>query len=156
MIAWAPLSIRSLAALNRLKMLLPLLTRLLIGWLFLESGIGKLDNQSEVVQFLTMAKLPQPILLAGLSAGTEFICGICLLLGLLTRVATLPMLVLLTTALYTVRWPEIEGVSDFFSAPEVLLMALILWILTHGPGPISLDHLFFRKGGKGGDNKIIP
>jgi uncharacterized membrane protein YphA (DoxX/SURF4 family) len=68
-----------------------------------------------------------------------------LLAGLLTRAACLPLLGILATALVTLRGPELEGASDLFSTPELLFGVLLAWLLVEGPGPVSLDHVLFRK-----------
>jgi putative oxidoreductase len=132
-------------ALERLRWALPLSARFLTGWVFIESGLGKLRHLDVLSQFFLSLGFPKPLVLAGVVASSEALFGMMLLAGLLTRAACLPLLGILATALVTLRGPELEGASDLFSTPELLFGVLLAWLLVEGPGPVSLDHVLFRK-----------
>lgn len=76
----------------------------------------------------------------GLAVFAEFFCSALLILGLFTRLATIPLLATMLVALYIHNWElfgEYELATAFFIA--------YLSILTLGPGKFSLDYLIFRR-----------
>ncbi len=128
-----------------LRWLPPTVARLALGWVFVESGWGKLQNLPKVVAFFTDLGIPAPQFQAPLAAGTEFVCGVLVLLGLATRLASLPLIGTMIVAIGTARASELAGPSDLFGFIEFLYIALLLWLGAYGPGPISLDGLFAKK-----------
>jgi putative oxidoreductase len=128
-----------------LRWLPPTVARLTLGWVFVESGWGKLRNLEKVVAFFTDLGIPAPQFQAPLAAGTEFVCGVLLLLGLGTRLASLPLIGTMIVAILTARRSEVTGVSDVFGFIEYLYIALCLWLGAYGAGPISLDYLVAKK-----------
>src|SRR5262245_41550591 len=79
----------------------PTAARVTVGWVFLESGWGKLHNLEKVVQFFTDLGIPAAQLQAPLVASTELLGGGLLLLGLGTRFAALPLVGVMVVALAT-------------------------------------------------------
>ncbi len=128
-----------------LRWLPPTVARLTLGWVFVESGWGKLQNIQKVVGFFTDLGIPAPQIQAPLAAGTEFVCGVLMLLGLATRLASLPLIGTMIVAILTARRAEITGVSDVFGFIEYLYIALCLWLGAYGAGPISLDAVFAKR-----------
>lgn len=128
-----------------LRWLPPTVARLTIGWIFLQSGWGKLNDLPKVVAFFTDLGIPAPQLQAPLAAGTEFLCGALILLGLATRMASLPLIGTMLVALLTALRGDIHELSDLFGLAEFLYITLLLWLGAYGPGPISLDRLFAKK-----------
>ena len=70
-----------------LTWLAPLFARITVGWVFLWSGWGKLNNLSTVTDNFVGWGIPAPHLLAPFVSGVEFFGGLFLLLGLLTRIS---------------------------------------------------------------------
>jgi putative oxidoreductase len=128
-----------------LRWLPPTVARLTLGWVFVESGWGKLHNIEKVVGFFTDLGIPAPQLQAPFVAATELVCGVLLLLGLATRLASLPLIGTMVVAILTARRSEITGISDIFGFIEYLYIALCLWLGAYGAGPISLDALVAKK-----------
>jgi putative oxidoreductase len=64
----------------------PLFARITVGWVFLWSGWGKLNNLPQITQNFVEWGIPFPHLLTPLTSGIEFFGGLFLLLGLLTRI----------------------------------------------------------------------
>lgn len=129
---------------DRLKWLPPTVARLTLGWIFLESGWGKLHNLPKVIAFFTSLGIPAPQIQAPFAAFMEFACGVLLLAGLLTRLASLPLIVIMTVAIVTAKKGDIHELSDLFAMQEYLNIALLLWLGAYGAGPISLDRLFAK------------
>jgi putative oxidoreductase len=128
-----------------LRWLPPTAARLTIGWIFLQSGWGKLNDLPKVVAFFTDLGIPAPQVQAPLAAGTEFLCGALMLLGLATRLASLPLIGTMLVAILTALRGDIHELSDLFGLAEYLYIALLLWLGAYGGGPISLDYVFAKK-----------
>ncbi|HLS94797.1 MAG TPA: DoxX family protein [Sphingobacterium sp.] len=71
----------------------------------------------------------------------EFFCSILLILGLFTRLATIPLLITVLVIFSVHNW-------EFFGKYELVTAFFIgyLGILALGPGKFSLDYLLFKKG----------
>jgi putative oxidoreductase len=65
----------------------PPFARITVGWVFLPSGWGKLNNLPLVTTNVVGWGIPAPQLLAPFVSGIEFFGGLFLLLGLLTRIS---------------------------------------------------------------------
>ena len=64
---------RTLSA--RLGFVPPLLARIVLGVVFVQSGWGKLHDLDRVVAFFTELGIPAPQIQAPFVAGTELVCG---------------------------------------------------------------------------------
>ena len=61
---------------------LPLtVARFAVGWIFFQSGWGKLHDLGKVTDFFTQLGLPAPAFQAAFTSTTEFVCGSLLLAG---------------------------------------------------------------------------
>jgi putative oxidoreductase len=130
---------------SALRWLPPTVARLTLGWVFLQSGWGKLHNLEKVTGFFGSMGIPAPQVLAPMTAFFEFACGILLLVGLATRVASLPIIAIMTVALATAKKGEIHELSDLFGQSEYLYICLALWLGAYGAGPISADAVIARR-----------
>ncbi len=135
-----------LAVTGRLAWLPPAVARLTVGWVFLLSGWGKLHNLPQVIDFFRELGIPAPELQATFAAGNEFVCGALLLIGLFSRIATIPLMVTMVVALANAQRENINSLNDLFGLSEFLYFALLGWIGVAGPGPLSLDALLVRLG----------
>jgi putative oxidoreductase len=112
---------------------------------FLQSGWGKLHSLDKVVGFFTQLGIPAPEFQARLVACTELVCGALLLLGLATRIATIPLMITMLVALLTALKGDIHELSDLFGLSEFLYVVLLAWLGVYGAGPISLDRIVAKK-----------
>lgn len=128
-----------------LKSPLLLLCRLYWGWLFMQAGWGKLQDISHLADSLTQFHFPAPTFFAYLAAYTEFLGGICLLVGFASRLAAIPLIITMLTAYATVHR---EALQALFSQPSLFvaehafnfLLACLL-VLAFGPGRFSVDYM---------------
>ena len=136
----APVALRARVAdivrrLERFPMsVLQLLFRLGIAAVFWNSGLTKLASwQSTVVLFRDEYRVPvlPPEIAAALAASVELTCPVLLVLGLASRLATVPMLGM-TFVIEAFVYPE-----DWIE--HLIWASLLLFILTRGAGAISLD-----------------
>lgn len=147
---------RALQLVQHLSWLPPLVTRVAVGWVFVESGWGKLHDLQKVIDFFRELGIPHPELQAPFAAGTELVCGALLLLGLATRLACVPLTVVMTVAIATALWPDLEGAGDLYFKGEFLFIVLFAWLGVHGPGPIALDALVMRFLRRGPEPAGVP
>jgi putative oxidoreductase len=120
--------------------LLQLLMRFGIFWVFWRSGNLKADNlELAIGMFREEYRLPflSPEVAAYLATAVELVAPCLILVGLFTRLATLPLIAMTITIQCLVYW------ADYPS--HLLWFAILVFILVRGPGPISLDALIFRK-----------
>lgn len=134
--------------LSQLDWLPPLLARLSVGYIFAESGWGKIHNVEKVADFFLELMIPAPHFQAYLVAYTELIAGALLLIGLATRLASLPLIITMVVALRTAKAEDIASLSDLFATSEFLYIVLLVWLVIAGPGRLSLDYLIARKTGQ--------
>jgi len=80
------------------------LVRVLVGWVFLSEGVQKFlfPEALGVGRFLKIG-IPWPQVMAPFVGIVEIVCGTLLLLGFLTRLATLPLLIDIAVALYSTK-----------------------------------------------------
>lgn len=132
------------AWLARATWLPPLLVRLFVGYFFFETGLGKVGNLSAFVERFQGWGIPFPPVSAAVSAYTELIGGALIVLGLFTRLASIPLFVNMLVATLTVRLKKVAGLDDFVELDEPLYALSFLWLFISGPGLVSLDALATR------------
>ena len=125
-----------------------LVLRLVWGWQFLTTGLGKLQNHGRVTEFFSSLGIPAPGLNAWFVGGLEMAGGALLLLGLFSR----PIALLLTGNMLVAYWsadrPALLGVfhdlDAFLRADPFWFLFVSVVVLTLGPGAISVDRLLTR------------
>lgn len=136
-----------LARLKRIEWLGPLLLRLVFGYFWLETGWAKLHNLEFFSGRFVEWGIPFPTFSATLSGATDLVGGALLILGLGTRLATIPMIVNMLVALAVVVLPGISTLDEFVELDEVLYVAVLFWLFLAGPGKASFDHWIARRAG---------
>ena len=108
-----------------------LVLRLFLGVVFLVHGFLKLGNIGGFVGFLQQYGVPLPDIMAPLVAGIEFLGGIAIILGTLTRLAALLLSGVMIVAMLTVT---LKG--SFAGGYDLNLVCLggLLALLLAGPG----------------------
>ena len=129
-----------------LQWLAPLFARLVVGWVFLWTGWGKLTHLPLVTENFAGWGVPSPGLLAPLASGIEFFGGILLLLGLLTRISAGALGVVMIVAVTLVQWEQVDSLLSFLGLEEVMYLAIFLWLAIAGAGAVSLDRLIEGRG----------
>ncbi|HVO32549.1 MAG TPA: DoxX family protein [Elusimicrobiota bacterium] len=124
-----------------------LASRITLGYIFIESGWGKLHHLDKVIQFFTSLGIPAARLQAPFVACVEFGCGTLVLLGLFTRLASVPLIGTMVVAIWTAKLKEVGDASDFLSLSEYLFIVLLVWLIIKGAGALSLDGLLCRRCG---------
>jgi putative oxidoreductase len=120
--------------------LLQLAMRIAVGAVFLNSGFLKINSWEFAIKlFEDEYKVPllDPVWAARLAAFNELTFPVLLILGLATRLATLPllgMILVIQTLVYPQAWVD-----------HLLWGSILLFLLSRGPGAISLDALIERR-----------
>jgi len=136
---------RVLSRVEKLGWLGPLLARLTVGMVFMATGWGKLHSLDQVTRFFTELGIPAPAFQAGLVATTEFAGGLFLVLGLLTRLAALPLACTMVVAILTAKRGDIDGLQALLGFEEFTYLVVFLWLAIAGPGKASLDHCLAKR-----------
>lgn len=134
----------------------PLFARLVVGWVFMLSGWTKLHNlypsgtpgsqdysQGMILNFKDWG-IPNPEIMAPFVSGIEFFGGLLLLLGLFTRLAAAPLVIVMIVAIISAKWGQVDSLETLAGFEETAYMALFGWLAVAGPGPVSLDNLLQR------------
>src|ERR1700723_1281543 len=93
---------------RHLSWLAPLFARITVGWVFLLSGWGKLNNLPQVTENFIGWGIPFPHFFTPLTSGIEFIGGLFLLLGLLTRISAGALGVTMIVAIKAAKWGDVD------------------------------------------------
>lgn len=123
----------------------PLIARLTLGVAFVSSGWGKIHNLDKVTDFFTELGIPAPHAQAVFVSSVELVCGALVLLGLATRLASIPLICTMIVALITAKAEDIAGVSDLVGTIEFTYIALAIWLTVSGAGALSLDRVLARR-----------
>jgi putative oxidoreductase len=121
------------------------LTRITIGITFAQTGWGKLHSLDQVIEFFKSLGIPAAEIQAPFVASVEFGCGLMILFGLGTRIASIPLIGTMVVAILTAKMADITTFTDIFGFIEYLYIVMLLFLITSGPGRFSLDHLIAKK-----------
>ncbi len=112
-----------------------LILRLGVGVLVASHGYDKLVHFSSMkLHFMNFMGLGATVSLA-LVVFAEFFCAVFLILGLFTRLAVIPIIIVMLVALFKVHNGQIFGDGE----KESIYLAESLALLLCGPGKISVD-----------------
>ena len=121
-----------------------LLIRVLVGWIFLSEGIQKFlfPDSLGVGRFVKIG-IPWPQVMAPFVGVVEIVCGTLLLVGFLTRLATVPLLINIAVALYSTKiatfaknglWGTLHEART-----DVTMLLGLIFLLLVGGGSLALD-----------------
>lgn len=127
--------------------------RAIVGFGFMQHGFAKLAKGPDAFAAILQAiHVPGPHLAAYLTIAVEILGGAALLLGAFVALVSIPTIIVLLTAMFTVHLPygfssiKIKAVVDGraqFGPPgyecDLLYMACIIALVFFGPGPWSID-----------------
>ena len=126
----------AIATLDRFPLsVLQLTFRIAIAAVFWSSGLTKIASWDTTIALFRneyMVPLLPPELAAVMSATFELSCSALIVVGLATRLATLPLLGM-TFVIEVFVYPE-------YWSMHLMWATVLLFLLTKGPGAFSLDH----------------
>ena len=121
-----------------------IIIRLVVGAVFLSEGIQKFLYPADVgVGRFTKIGLPSPEMLAPFVGIVEIICGTLILVGLLTRLAAIPLIIDMLVAISATKIPILLK-SGFWamaheSRTDWSMLLCSIFLLVVGAGAWSLD-----------------
>jgi putative oxidoreductase len=133
------LTARLFAWTDRVQGIAPLLARLSLGYVFIDSGWGKFHNLEKVVEYFTSIGIPFASSQAPFVAGVELACGLLIFVGLFTRLASLPLMGTMVVAILTAKRADIHDLGDLLMLIDSIYIVILLWLVMYGPGALSLD-----------------
>jgi putative oxidoreductase len=127
--------------------------RLIVGYGFLAHGLAKWSKGPEVfVSILHATGVPLPHVMAWVTIATEIVCGIAFLIGAFVYLVSIPAIILLGVAIFTVHLPygfssiklvSVNNGRAQFGPPgyecDLLYIACIVALALIGPTPWSVD-----------------
>lgn len=121
-----------------------LLIRVLVGWVFVSEGIQKFVFPAQLgTGRFQQIGIPQAHFMAPLVGAIEIACGILLLIGLFTRIAVIPLLAVILTAIVTTKLPMLmkNGVWSMLheARTDFSMLLGLLFLLITGAGTVSVD-----------------
>ena len=139
----------------------PLGLRLILAYEYFDSGLAKLrgDNWFAGIQdnFVYPFSIIDPQISWVLATWTELAGGVLLAIGLMTRFASMSLIILTIVATLAVHWPEgWETLGELWKGYAItdrgfgnfklplLFILMFLPLLFSGPGKLSVDYLIRR------------
>jgi putative oxidoreductase len=122
----------------------PLVMRLVVGYVFMLTGWGKLNNLPQMIQNFTEWGIPYPHILTPFVASVEFFGGMLLMLGLFTRIPAAMLAFVMLVAIKSAKWDSVDSLETLLGFEEATYFAAFVWLAIAGPGAISLDRLLLR------------
>ncbi|HEY0078700.1 MAG TPA: DoxX family protein [Pyrinomonadaceae bacterium] len=118
--------------------------RLIIGAFIIwgvQDNVFSREHMKEFADFLAARGVPYPTFAAFLSAYTQLVCGLSILLGAFVRLTAIPFIVNFVAAII------IAHLGDTFRGmfPALLMIAAGFFFLFHGAGKISVDEFLERR-----------
>ena len=118
--------------------------RLIVGLTFLTEGIQKyiFPELLGTGRFIKIG-FSHPGFWAYFAGTFEIVCGILLLMGLVTRLASIPLFVIMMTAFVTTKWPILIEKGFWVMAHEYrtdfAMTVLLIYLFIYGAGAWSFD-----------------
>ncbi len=130
--------------LDSLKNPLSLLGRLLMAWMFLPAGIGKITGFAGTVAYSASVGLPMPQVGSALALVVEIVGGLALILGFGTRWATLALALFTLVASFFFHnyWAfpvDKQMIPSLLFMKNMAIVGGLLTLAAWGAGAWSLD-----------------
>jgi uncharacterized membrane protein YphA (DoxX/SURF4 family) len=126
------------AVLAVLTWLPPLVTRIIISTVFVQSGWAKISRHAQTIAFFSHLGFGwSTSFVAVFVPWVEFLAGLLLLLGVMTEIASIALIIDMTVAIVVANQDVVGKIGELFRFYDFLYIALLLWLLISGPGRVS-------------------
>ncbi len=127
----------------------PLAGRLLVAYIFIVAGWGKITGFEGTVGYIESVGLPLPVMAAVVAIIVEVGGGLMLAVGYKARwaAAALALFTLVTAFVFHNYWampPEQVQIQSIMFMKNLAIAGGLLYILVHGSGPLSLERRIGR------------
>jgi len=121
------------------------LLRVTTGAFMLTHGLPKLATLMgpDPIQFADPFGVGQEISM-GLTVFAEVVCAFLIIIGLLTRIATIPLIIVMAVAFFYIHMADDFGTREMSG----LYLIIFVFLCIAGPGRFSVDHLISRRRNK--------
>jgi putative oxidoreductase len=125
-----------------------ILIRIAVGLIFFSQGLLKFLDPAMGVNRFTRIGFPHPAFTAHFVGTFEIICGLLVLLGVITRLSAIPLLIVISTAIATTKIPELFRPNQGFwymvsdARTDFSMLCCLLFLILAGPGSWSIDWLW--------------
>lgn len=121
-----------------------ILIRIIVGWVFFSEGIQKFLFPAALgVGRFAKIGIPHPQALAPFVGVVEILCGAMLVFGIVTRLATIPLLIDIGVAIWTTKVPMLAKQGFWAMSHEArtdyCMLFGLLFLLIVGAGRLSFD-----------------
>lgn len=123
----------------------PVIARIAVGYTFMISGLGKMLNLEFIIQNFTEWGIPFPHFTTPFVAGWELAGGLFIMLGLMTRICSGALAIVMIVAIASAKWSDVHGIEDLLGFEETTYFAVFFWLSIHGAGWLSLDRLIEQR-----------
>jgi len=123
----------------------PLVARFVVGYTFMLTGWGKLNNLEFVTKNFIDWGIPFPHFMTPFVASWECFGGLFLILGLMTRICSGALAVTMIVAIISAKWADVGSLEDLLGFEESTYLAVFTWLAISGAGKASLDYLLERR-----------
>lgn len=121
------------------------LIRLAVGLIFFTQGILKFSDPHLGVTRFAHIGFPHPYFTAHFVGTFEIVCGLLVLIGLWTRAAAVPLLIVISTAIATTKIPELFRTNQGFwymvsdARTDFAMLCSLVFLMIMGGGGWSAD-----------------
>lgn len=144
--------------------LAPTLLRVAVGYVFLVSGLLKFLYENQGVLRFAKIGLPFPGPTASFVGLIEVTGGVCIMLGLFSRVVALPLAIDMVVAVITTKLPLLFGAGPepvaalpkigflafaYQARLDLTMLAACMYLVAVGSGVWSLDTILLRRRAEG-------
>ena len=126
----------------------PLVARITVGAVVMDTGWAKLHLLAVVTKNFATMGIPAPQFFAPFVGCVEFFGGLLVLIGLFTRLTTVPLMIVMAVAVVLARLGDLRSLEDFLACEEVVYFVMFAWLAIAGPGPVSVDHYVLKASGR--------
>ena len=122
-----------------------ILVRIAVGLIFGTQGILKYIDPNMGVNRFAKIGFPHPWVMAHFVGVFEMVCGFLVLIGLFTRLASVPLLAIISTAIATTKIPELSRPGQGFwfmvsdARTDFAMACCLIFLIISGPGLLSID-----------------
>jgi putative oxidoreductase len=133
--------LRYAAVVSLLQHPLLLACRLYWGGQFIQTGFAKLTHLNVIAEHFAGWHVPFPYPSAIAAGTTELVCGSLLVVGLASRIASVPLIFTMIVAYRTALVNDVTDLASFVTADPFLFLMTCVLVLVFGPGVFSVDYL---------------
>jgi putative oxidoreductase len=119
--------------------------RLAVGLIFFSQGILKFTDPNMGFNRFARIGFPHPYFTAHFVGTFEIVCGLLVLIGLWTRAASVPLLIIIATAIATTKLPELSRPTQGFwymvsdARTDFAMLCSLIFLIIAGGGAWPIE-----------------